>query len=213
MAQTPQPTAQDYKKYEAMTDILAKDTQEYMAGLEDAVVRAWASHTGSVAADKNQGDGLADKLYASADDFIRTQFYGGEKPTNVRAQRLLDDSIQSMIGFTAESLSSHYKDKKVVHYAEVAPIADQMKESIGKESQKDLGRALGQLKEADFEPFRGYVLKLADELGLSDIKKESMPRLSEVKDVYQKRIIQSHLERQESIKREEARKNKAKASP
>ena len=210
MAETPKEP--DFKKYEAMTNILAKDTQEHMAGLEDAVVRAWASHTGSIAVDKNQSDGLADKLYASADDFIRTQFYGGEKPTNVRAQRLLDDSIQSMIGFTAEGLSRHYGDKKVVHYAEVASIVEKMKESIGKESQKDLGRALGQLKEVDFEPFRDYVLKLAGELGLSDIKKDQMPRLSEVIDVYQKRIIQSYLERQESNKREEARKNRV-ASP
>ena len=209
MAQTAQPTAPNYTKYEAMTDILAKDTQGYMAGLEDAVVRAWASHTGSVPANQNQGDGLADKIYNSADDFIRKEFYGGETPKNVRAQRLLEESIQSMIGFTAESLSGHYKGKKVVHYAEVAPIADQMKESIGKESQKDLGRALGQLKEADFEPFKGYVLKLAGELGLTDIKKDQMPRLSEVIDVYQKRIIQSYLERQESIKREEARKSRA----
>jgi len=211
MAETPKEP--DFKKYEAMTNILAKDTQEHMAGLEDAVVRAWASHTGSIAVDKNQSDGLADKLYASADDFIRTQFYGGETPKNERAKRLLDDSIQSMIGFTAEGLSRHYGDKKVVHYAEIArDIADKMKEKIGEESQKDLGRALGQLKEADFEPFRNYVLKLADELGLTDIKKDNMPRLSEVIDVYQRRIIQSYLERQEAIKREEARKNKAKAS-
>jgi len=212
MAQTSQPTASDYKKYEAMTDILAKDTQGYMADLEDAVVRAWASHTCSVAVDKNQGDGLADKIYDSADDFIRKEFYGGEKPTDVRAKRLLEESIQSMIGFTTESLSGYYKDKRVVHYAEVASIVEKMKESIGKESQKDLGRALGQLKEVDFEPFRDYVLKLAGELGLSDIKKDQMPRLSEVIDVYQKRIIQSYLERQESNKREEARKNRV-ASP
>ncbi len=208
-----EPTEPDYKKYEAMTDILAKDAQEYVHGLEDAVVRAWSDHTKSTAGDKNQGDGLADKLYTSADDYIRKQFYGGEEPKNEKAKRLLKENIQSMIDFSAESLSNHYKDKKIVHYAEVAPITEKIKERIGEESQKDLGRALSQLKEADFEPFRDYVLKLAGELGLSDIKKENMPRLSEVIQMYKKRILESYLERQESNRKEEAKRKSAAEAP
>jgi len=183
MAQT-QPTQPDYTKYQSITDILTKDPQKYIPGLEDAIVRAWSEHTKGVATDKNQGDGLADAIYGAAEKYVRDQFYGGEISNNARVKRLLEDEIQRTVGFTAEQLSGFYTGKKEVHLTEVVQFVEKAKEAIGEQLKTDYERSLRRLEEADFEPFRDYVLKLATEAGLTDITKDSMPRLSEVIKVY-----------------------------
>jgi hypothetical protein len=214
MAEPEKPKEPDYKKYESITSILGKDAQEHLLGLEDAVTRAWVDHTKGTPTDKNQGEGLADKIYNAADDYIRKQFYGDTKPQNERAARLLNENIQELIGYTADGLSKMFDDKKVVHIAEMSQLVKLTQEKLQEELKKDYGRALNQLKEADFEPFRDYVLKLASEVGLSSVTKDSMARLSEVIKVYDEEVrpeYQEYLARMERRKAKEKAKEKKKS--
>ncbi|MBS3162468.1 hypothetical protein J4467_00950 [Candidatus Woesearchaeota archaeon] len=184
MAQT-QSTAPNYTKYTTIEDIIFDRQEKHVRGLENALVIAYGSHLSQVPEAGNQGDGLIEKLYNAADVYIREKHMGGKMPEDPDQRRIIESTIQKMIGF--DPSDERYKGKKSIDFQEIAPLIGRTKKGYGEFFEEQFQNAVQLIPESEFELFRGYVLKRAQELGL-DIKKDDLPRMSWLKNVYMNRI-------------------------
>ena len=164
-------------KYEALTDIMLKETPERTQALDDRLTIAWANHIQANTADN--GKGLGEAMYTAADNYVRQELYGitGALPGNANLGTQLDAIIAQTIGVTRSQLVDTYKDKKVVHVGDIEGVTDTCKKAMGKSLQGIQATRLKDLGKDDFEAFKSYVLGLAEEVGATNLKADKMPTL------------------------------------
>ena len=197
-----QASTPDHAKYEALTGKITKDLQTRTNGLEDAIVKAWATHTDANKTD--QGKGLGDALYTAARKYVLEEVYGikGPLPGNDDLQTQVEAMISSTIGFKKADLADVYNDKKEVHFGHIGQIREKAKESISNAVQGIHQQKLNDLGEDDKDSFRGYVKNLASTIGVI-LKDEKLLTMHQLKQTYMT-ILPMYVEAQQQKEKAEA---------
>ncbi|MBS3064674.1 MAG: hypothetical protein J4472_02575 [DPANN group archaeon] len=172
MAQTPQPTAPDYTKYDGLVSILNKD-QEIIPGLETKLIEAFGNHQGNVKEGSMQGDGLIKILYDTTEKEILTIYMGGKKPEDPVQKRIIDKTLRDIIGYSPTD--ERFNSKKKVEFQEVKGLIEKTKDNFAGFIQADFQTSVEGL--SDLEELKGYIMAKAKLLGIN-IKEEEMPKLS-----------------------------------
>ena len=171
-----QPTENQYKKYEDITDVMLVEAPERVQTLEDRLTLAWADHV--KANPEDHGKGMGDALYDAASKYIKEDMYGIKGPVgNANLEAEIDGKVKQIIVFSRANLVDALKDMKVVHSSNIKNLMEKSGKSLIKALQGIQAIRLGNLGDEDFEPFRDYVLALGQEIGVDKLTKEQMPTL------------------------------------
>tara|TARA_Y100000310_G_C20495718_1_gene721431 strand:- start:208 stop:843 length:636 start_codon:yes stop_codon:yes gene_type:complete len=175
---------QEVSPYEKLTQRILSENSKHKSALEDAVTHAWSDHVR--ANPENQGDGLGEKLYGVADEYVRKQLLGleGALQGNDDFKSLVEDIIENTVGIDRGSLIEMYKSEKVVHRENVDQSLEKMAEGLGKFVQGSHSRKVKSFVTDDLSGFQDYIVELAQKVGLTEVTKDKMPTEKETISMY-----------------------------
>jgi hypothetical protein len=167
-------TGPDYSKFEKWTSDYVTSLATLAPNFRDRVMRVWAKQTEGKK--DEQGKGLGSAIYDDAVDFVKKEVYGitEEGKGNEDYQTRMRDIYNQTISLDKSGLEKALGSKNIVHSGDLEGIIDIGSKHLTQNKLSITASKLSDLTEEEQGTFKGYVAKLAKDLGYTKVTEKSL---------------------------------------